>query len=424
MSETVRIVLNGDEREVPAEATLAAALLGLGLTRFRNSVQGEPRAPLCGMGVPGVPGDGGRPHARAQLHDALPRRLARRDGPAMSRRECDVLVVGAGPAGIAAACRAAECGRSVLLADENPAWADKSGARTAFLGCDTGGGRVAGAAGRQRGGESPPGAAAFEADADAGVIRFEHEFETVEVHCRRLACGDGRARAVPPVSRLDAAWGGRRGRLAGAGQRRIPGGWPKGGSGGAGPLLLAAAGLLGLHGAKILGVYEQTSLANLTRFSLQLWTFPKKILEAIGLAMVARGVPLRAGWWVTAAGGANTGREWVKLTDGWRETKVECDLLACGYGLRPNTELARHWLPPERGRGRSGRIPKHQRGRCSWLQVRSLALVREFGAWRRAAWPDMPPPMSRTGRGRISRHGRATRASPRRWSGPSRCARS
>ena len=51
MSETVRIVLNGDEREVPAEATLAAALLGLGLMRFRNSVQGEPRAPLCGMGA-------------------------------------------------------------------------------------------------------------------------------------------------------------------------------------------------------------------------------------------------------------------------------------------------------------------------------------------------------------------------------------
>ncbi len=51
MSETVRIILNGHEREVPAGATLASALLGLGLTRFRNSVHGEPRAPLCGMGV-------------------------------------------------------------------------------------------------------------------------------------------------------------------------------------------------------------------------------------------------------------------------------------------------------------------------------------------------------------------------------------
>jgi aerobic-type carbon monoxide dehydrogenase small subunit (CoxS/CutS family) len=51
MNETVRIVLNGQDREAPADATLAAALLGLGLTRFRNSVHGEPRAPLCGMGV-------------------------------------------------------------------------------------------------------------------------------------------------------------------------------------------------------------------------------------------------------------------------------------------------------------------------------------------------------------------------------------
>jgi len=43
---------------------------------------------------------------------------------------------------------------------------------------------------------------------------------------------------------------------------------------------------------------------------------------------------------VASAGGTNARLEWVKLTDGWRQTKVECDLLACGYGLRPNTELA------------------------------------------------------------------------------------
>ncbi len=33
----------------------------------------------------------------------------------------DVVVVGAGPAGIAAAVTAAECGRSVVLVDDNPA---------------------------------------------------------------------------------------------------------------------------------------------------------------------------------------------------------------------------------------------------------------------------------------------------------------
>ncbi len=51
MGETVRIILNGRERDVPAGATLASALLALGLTHFRTSVHGEPRAPLCGMGV-------------------------------------------------------------------------------------------------------------------------------------------------------------------------------------------------------------------------------------------------------------------------------------------------------------------------------------------------------------------------------------
>ena len=32
-------------------ATLAAALMGLGVTRFRSSTHGEPRGPLCAMGV-------------------------------------------------------------------------------------------------------------------------------------------------------------------------------------------------------------------------------------------------------------------------------------------------------------------------------------------------------------------------------------
>lgn len=257
----------------------------------------------------------------------------------MSGRECDVLVVGAGPAGIAAACRAAECGRSVLLADENPAcggqiWrADRSSAATPAAAEWLA--RLAAS-----GVEILPGAAAFEADADAGVLRFEHQFETVEVHCRRLVLATGARELFLPFPgwTLPGVIG------AGGLQALVKGGFPVAGRrvvvAGSGPLLLAAAGLLGLHGAKMLGVYEQTSLANLARFSLQLWTFPKKLLEAIRLAMAARGVHLRSGWWVASAGGTNARLEWVKLTDGWRQTKVECDLLACGYGLRPNTELA------------------------------------------------------------------------------------
>ena len=51
MSETVHIILNGEEREVAAGSMLASALLALGLRRFRLSVKREPRGPLCGMGV-------------------------------------------------------------------------------------------------------------------------------------------------------------------------------------------------------------------------------------------------------------------------------------------------------------------------------------------------------------------------------------
>lgn len=264
----------------------------------------------------------------------------------MSRRECDVLVVGAGPAGIAAACRAAECGRSVLLADENPAcggqiWrAERSAAPQSAAAVWLA--RLA-----SSDVEIVAGAAAFEADADAGLLRFERDFETLEVHCQRLIVATGARELFLPFPgwTLPGVVG------AGGVQALVKGGFPVAGRrvlvAGSGPLLLAAAGMLGRHGANVLGVYEQTSLANLARFSLQLWTFSKKLLEAAGLALAARGAPLRTGWWVTAAGGASGGAsedgarlEWVKLSDGWHETKVECDLLACGYGLRPNTELA------------------------------------------------------------------------------------
>lgn len=45
------IVVNGRRIDVPAGTVVAAALAQAGVTRFRRSVQGEPRAPVCGMGV-------------------------------------------------------------------------------------------------------------------------------------------------------------------------------------------------------------------------------------------------------------------------------------------------------------------------------------------------------------------------------------
>ena len=46
----ITILVDGVPRRVPASATLAAALLQVGVTAFRRDLRGEPRAPVCGMG--------------------------------------------------------------------------------------------------------------------------------------------------------------------------------------------------------------------------------------------------------------------------------------------------------------------------------------------------------------------------------------
>jgi hypothetical protein len=50
-SDTVRIKVNNSAIQVPAGTMVAAALAYAGVTQFRRSVTGQPRGPLCGMGI-------------------------------------------------------------------------------------------------------------------------------------------------------------------------------------------------------------------------------------------------------------------------------------------------------------------------------------------------------------------------------------
>lgn len=50
MSE-VRIKINGRELRVPAGTVVAAAIAQARISRFRRSVLGTARGPLCGMGI-------------------------------------------------------------------------------------------------------------------------------------------------------------------------------------------------------------------------------------------------------------------------------------------------------------------------------------------------------------------------------------
>lgn len=51
MPDTVTITVNGARIGVPAGAAVATAVAMAGIAAFRRSVTGEPRGPLCGMGI-------------------------------------------------------------------------------------------------------------------------------------------------------------------------------------------------------------------------------------------------------------------------------------------------------------------------------------------------------------------------------------
>jgi aerobic-type carbon monoxide dehydrogenase small subunit (CoxS/CutS family) len=51
MAERVALSVNGKPVSMPAGTIVAAAVALAGVTRFRASVHGESRGPLCGMGV-------------------------------------------------------------------------------------------------------------------------------------------------------------------------------------------------------------------------------------------------------------------------------------------------------------------------------------------------------------------------------------
>jgi sarcosine oxidase subunit alpha len=51
MAETVRLSINGRALAVTPGTTIAAAILIGNGPAFRRSITGEPRGPLCGMGI-------------------------------------------------------------------------------------------------------------------------------------------------------------------------------------------------------------------------------------------------------------------------------------------------------------------------------------------------------------------------------------
>ena len=255
----------------------------------------------------------------------------------MSEQEhAEVVVAGAGPAGLAAAAHAAEAGARVLLLDREP--------------------RPGGQVWRHRG--LPPRAARpwIERVRRAGVPTL---FEAVVVDApapgRLLVARENEGRVVR-YERLVLATGARELFLPFPGWT-LPGVVGVGAVhalleqgarfeglrvvvAGTGPLLPAVAAALTSGGARVVGVFEQASLARVGRFAAGLTLHPARALEGLGYRARLLAVPYRTGEWVASAAG-NASVERATVTDGRRERTVECDVLACAFGLVPNLELPR-----------------------------------------------------------------------------------
>jgi NADPH-dependent 2,4-dienoyl-CoA reductase/sulfur reductase-like enzyme len=250
--------------------------------------------------------------------------------------KCEVLVVGAGPAGMAAACRAAEDSSSVTVVDDNTspggqiwrqqhahpdssvasAWFEKIRAsKLEFIN----NARVFQAPNRDT----------LLAETDDGVV--ELKYSTLV-----LATG-ARERFLPfPGWTLPNVVG------AGGLQALVKSGFSVAGKriviAGSGPLLLAVASYLRQHGAEIVLIAEQAQAAKLVKFGLGLFGLQRKRSQALKLRKELKGLKYSTSCWPVAAQGTDKLTS-VTLRQGGRLETISCDLLAYGYHLIPNLEL-------------------------------------------------------------------------------------
>lgn len=248
----------------------------------------------------------------------------------------DVVIAGAGPAGLAAAWRAAKEGLSVVVVDDNPnpggqIWRgehDKPSSSEARVWFE----RI-----RSVNIRFVHGARIFQ-QAQPGKLLAETPGAVVELNYTNLILAIGaRERFLPfPGWTLPNVIG------AGGLQALVKTGLSIAGKrvvvAGTGPLLLAVAAYLREHGANVLLIAEQAPPLRLARFGAHLIA-SGKATQAHELRRRLRGVKYLHNCWPVAAHGDEQLAS-VTLQRGRKRWAVECDYLACGFHLVPNLELA------------------------------------------------------------------------------------
>jgi NADPH-dependent 2,4-dienoyl-CoA reductase/sulfur reductase-like enzyme len=258
--------------------------------------------------------------------------------------DADVAVIGAGPAGIAAAARAAEAGRRVVVIDEAPnvggqIWRHRA---RATLGGDAR--RWLDRLGRTQA-QVVRGLAVIDVTTapDRGgftIVAERHRGGVEVVRAMALVLATGaRERFLPfPGWTLPGVVG-----IGGAQALLKQGATVRGKRvviAGSGPLLLPVAASLAGAGARLRLVAEQAPSAAVRDFALSLVSHPDTMVQAALYRLAFIGTAYALGTWVTEARGGDRLTS-VMVSDGRTSRAVACDVLCTGYGLVPNVELAR-----------------------------------------------------------------------------------
>jgi D-hydroxyproline dehydrogenase subunit alpha len=250
----------------------------------------------------------------------------------------EVLVVGAGPAGMSAAVAAAEGGCRVRIIDDN-ASAGGQIWRGFKPSADDGPTRFASLTRRLERVEVMAGTRVVAAPAH-GVLRVESDAGCSDVRFDELILATGaRERFLPfPGWTLPGVLG------AGGLQAMVKAGLPIAGKrvvlAGSGPLLLAVAANLAAQGARVVGIFEQAPLGRLMRFGVSLAAHPWKIAEGAQYRVVLGSTAYRLNSWITRANGSGRLQS-VTVSVAGKMREIGCDYVGCGFHLVPNLELPR-----------------------------------------------------------------------------------